>query len=164
LNDSAETPHHRQGHKWTAEITLPVKHIIKHFKLKAFTKTKYGGPEVLQLEDVEKPSLKEGHILVKVVANSANPADWHILRGEPVLARFAFGLLKPKNKLLGADFAGIVEETGNNVKHFKVGDRVFGESYKAGAFAEYICVPKMFVASCRREPISPKWQVFPLPD
>ncbi|HZH96923.1 MAG TPA: NAD(P)-dependent alcohol dehydrogenase, partial [Flavisolibacter sp.] len=100
------------------------------------------GPEVLQLEDVEKPSLKEGHILVKVVANSANPADWHILRGEPVLARFAFGLLKPKNKLLGADFAGIVEETGNNVKHFKVGDRVFGESLKAGAFAEYICVPE----------------------
>jgi NADPH:quinone reductase-like Zn-dependent oxidoreductase len=108
--------------------------------LKAFTKTKYGGPEILQLEEVEKPSLKDEHILVKVVANSANPADWHILRGKPVLARFAFGLFKPKYKILGADFAGIVEEVGNNVKHFKVGDRVFGETLKGGAFAEYISV------------------------
>jgi NADPH:quinone reductase-like Zn-dependent oxidoreductase len=86
--------------------------------------------------------VKDEHILVKVVANSANPADWHILRGKPVLARLAFGLFKPKNRILGADFAGIIEEAGNNVKHFKVGDRVFGESYKAGAFAEYICVPE----------------------
>jgi NADPH:quinone reductase-like Zn-dependent oxidoreductase len=108
--------------------------------MKAFTKTKYGGPEILQLEEVEKPSLKDEHLLVKVVANSANPADWHILRGEPVLARFAFGLFTPKDKILGADFAGIVEEVGNNVKHFKVGDRVFGESLKCGAFAQYICV------------------------
>jgi NADPH:quinone reductase-like Zn-dependent oxidoreductase len=108
--------------------------------MKAFTKTKYGGPEVLQLEEVEKPSLKDEHLLVKVVANSANPADWHILRGEPLLARFAFGLFKPKDKILGADFAGIVEEVGNNVKHFKVGDRVFGESLSGGAFAQYICV------------------------
>jgi NADPH:quinone reductase-like Zn-dependent oxidoreductase len=80
--------------------------------LKAFTKTKYGGPEVLQLEEVEKPSVKDGHLLVKVVANAANPADWHILRGKPMLARFAFGLLKPKYKILGADFAGIIEEVG----------------------------------------------------
>jgi len=108
--------------------------------MKAFTKTKYGGPEILQLEEVEKPALKEEHLLVKVVANSANPADWHILRGEPVLARFAFGLFKPKDKILGADFAGIVEAVGKEVKHFKVGDRVFGESLQGGAFAQYICV------------------------
>lgn len=108
--------------------------------MKAFTKTTYGGPEILQLEEVENPSLKVEHILVKVMANSANPADWHILRGKPMLARFAFGLFKPKYKILGADFAGIIEEVGNNVKHFKVGDRVFGESIKGGAFAEYICV------------------------
>jgi NADPH:quinone reductase-like Zn-dependent oxidoreductase len=110
--------------------------------VKAFTKSKYGGPEILQLEEVEKPSLKDEHILVKIIANSANPADWHILRGKPVLARFAFGLLKPKIKILGADFAGIIEEVGGNVKHFKVGDRVFGESLKAGAFAEYVCIPE----------------------
>ncbi|MDF9798885.1 NADPH:quinone reductase-like Zn-dependent oxidoreductase [Catalinimonas alkaloidigena] len=105
--------------------------------MKAFTKTKYGGPEVLQLEEVEKPSLKDDQFLVKVVANSANPADWHILRGKPFFARFSFGLFKPTNKILGADFAGIVEEVGRHVKHFKVGDRVFGESLEGGAFAEY---------------------------
>lgn len=110
-------------------------------KMKAFTKTKYGGPEVLQLEEVAKPSLKSDHILVKVMANSANPADWHLLRGKPLFARFSFGLFKPKDKILGADFAGIVEETGNNVERFKVGDKVFGEMLKGGAFAEYVCPP-----------------------
>lgn len=109
--------------------------------MKAFTKTKYGGPEVLQLEEVEKPTVKDGHILVKVFANSANPADWHILRGEPFFARFTTGLFKPKDKILGADFAGIVEAIGTNVAQFKVGDRVFGEILEGGAFAEYTCVP-----------------------
>jgi NADPH:quinone reductase-like Zn-dependent oxidoreductase len=108
--------------------------------MQAFTKTKYGGPEVLQLEEVEKPTLKDEHILVKVMANSVNPADWHILRGKPFFARFAFGLFKPKDKIPGADFAGIVEEVGNNVEQFKVGDKVFGENLRGGAFAEYTCV------------------------
>lgn len=107
--------------------------------MKAYTKSKYGGPEILQLEEVEKPSLKDDHILVKVEANSANPADWHILRGKPFFARFSFGLFKPKDKILGTDFAGIVEEVGKEVKGFKVGDRVFGEALKVGAFAEYTC-------------------------
>ena len=107
--------------------------------MKAFIKTKYGGPEILQWEEVDKPSVEDNHILVKVVANSANPADWHILRGKPFFARFSFGLFKPKNKIPGADFAGIVVETGKNVLDFSVGDRVFGETIKGGAFAEYIC-------------------------
>jgi len=110
--------------------------------MKAFTKTKYGGPEILQLEEVDKPVLKDDQILVKVFANSANPADWHILRGKPFFARFTFGLFKPKDKIPGADFAGIVEETGNKVKHFKVGDNVFGETLNGGAFAEYVCAPE----------------------
>src|SRR6476620_1047815 len=98
--------------------------------MKAFTKTKYGGPEILQWEEVDKPMVKDGHLLVKVAANSGNPADWHILRGKPFFARFSFGLFKPKDKIPGADFAGIVEETGNHVTQFKVGDRVFGETLK----------------------------------
>ena len=109
--------------------------------MKAFTKTEYGGPEILKLEEVEKPSLKNDHILVKVMANSANPADWHILRGTPLFARFVFGLFKPKDKILGADFAGIVEEVGKNVIHIKLGDSVFGEMLQGGAFAEYVCAP-----------------------
>lgn len=109
--------------------------------MKAFTKEKYGGPEVLKLEEVEKPSLKENHILVKVLANSVNPADWHILRGKPFFARFAFGLFKPRNKILGSDFSGIVEAVGMSINHFKIGERVFGENLEGGAFAEYICAP-----------------------
>lgn len=118
-------------------------------KMKAFTRTKYGGPEVLHLETVEKPTIKRGHLLVKVMANSANPADWHILRGTPVLARIAFGLIRPKNKLLGADFAGIVEEVGEEAGQFQVGDRVFGEFLEGGTFAEYARVP---ASSCARMP------------
>ncbi len=109
--------------------------------MKAFTKTKYGGPEILRLEEVEKPVIKDNHILIKVIANSANPADWHIIRGKPILARFSFGLFKPKDAIPGADFAGIVEEIGTGIEQFKNGDTVFGESLKGGAFAEYICVP-----------------------
>lgn len=109
--------------------------------MKAFTKTTYGGPEILQLEEVEKPSVKDGHLLIKVMANSANPADWHIIRGKPFFARFSFGLFKPKDKIPGADFSGVVEAVGNNAKQFKVGDRVFGETLIGGAFAEYTCAP-----------------------
>jgi NADPH:quinone reductase-like Zn-dependent oxidoreductase len=124
--------------------------------MKAITKSTYGGPEILQLEEVEKPSVKDGHLLVKVIANSANPADWHILRGKPFFARFTFGLFKPKDKILGADFAGIVEQVGNGVVHFNVGDRVFGESLKGGAFAQYICVPATVCA------IMPQGVAFPI--
>lgn len=109
--------------------------------MKAFTKYKYGGPEVLQMEEVESPVVENNHILVKVMANSANPADWHILRGKPFFARFTFGLFKPKDAILGADFAGIIEEIGSGVQHFKIGDHVFGEMLAGGAFAEFACVP-----------------------
>ena len=110
--------------------------------MKAITKHKYGGPEILALEEVEKPTVKENHLLISVKANSANPADWHILRGKPFFARFTFGLFKPKNQILGADFAGIVDEVGQGVTRFKVGDRVFGEMLNGGAFAEYTCAPE----------------------
>jgi NADPH:quinone reductase-like Zn-dependent oxidoreductase len=109
--------------------------------MKAWVKRTYGGPEILKLEEVQKPYLKEDHILVKVMANSANPTDWHILRGKPLFARITFGLLKPKNMFIGADFAGIIEETGTRVTNFKAGDKVFGETLDGGAFAEYAAVP-----------------------
>jgi NADPH:quinone reductase-like Zn-dependent oxidoreductase len=109
--------------------------------MKAFVKYKYGGPEVLQLEDIEKPAMNDGHILVRVIANSANPADWHILRGKPFFARFSFGLFRPKDKIPGSDFAGVVEKAGINAGPLKAGDRVFGETSLGGAFAEYLAVP-----------------------
>ena len=78
--------------------------------MKAYTRYIYGGPEVLQLEETAKPTLKDDHILVKILANSVNPADWHILRGDPFFSRLTYGLLKPKDKVIGSDFAGIVED------------------------------------------------------
>lgn len=115
--------------------------------MKAYTKRKYGGPEVLKLEEVGMPILKDTHILVKILANSANPANWHILRGKPFFARLSFGLFRPKDKIPGADFAGIVVETGKNTSRFKVGDHVFGETLKGGAFAEYISVEESVCAT-----------------
>ena len=109
--------------------------------MKAFTREVYGGPEVLRLQEVEKPLVKDGHILVKIMASSANPADWHILRGEPFFARFTYGLLKPKKGVQGCDFAGVVEAVGKHVTDFRVGQRVFGSTLSGGAFAEYISVP-----------------------
>ena len=115
--------------------------------MKAFVKTEYGGPEVLQLQEIEKPVPKKGQLLVKVMANSANPADWHVLRGKPSLVRLSFGWFRPKDKVLGSDFAGVVEAVGDNVGSFKVGDRVFGETLGKGAFAEYVCAPATACAS-----------------
>ncbi len=119
--------------------------------MKAFTKTRYGGPEVLQLEETETPVIRDGHLLIRVMANSANPADWHIIRGKPFFARFTFGLLKPKDKIPGVDFAGVVVATGNDSGTWKIGDRVFGETLEGGAFAEYTCVP---ASVCARMPES----------
>lgn len=130
--------------------------------MKAFTKSKYGGPEILLLEEVEDPILKDDHLLVRVMANSANPADWHILRGKPYFARFTFGLFRPKHKILGADFAGIVEKVGKNVSHVKVGDRVFGEMLSGGAFAEYASMPSSVCAIMPEKTDFPEMACLPL--
>ena len=109
--------------------------------MKAIVYTEYGPPDVLQFKDVEKPAPKEDEVLVKVHAASANPADWHLMRAEPFLARLANGLLKPKNPRLGADLAGRVEAVGRNVTQFQVGDEVFGclPLNELSSFAEYVC-------------------------
>jgi NADPH:quinone reductase-like Zn-dependent oxidoreductase len=112
--------------------------------MKAIVYREYGSPDVLKLEEVEKPSPKDNEVLVKVVAASANPLDWHIMRADPFLARLDAGLLKPKNTRLGADIAGRIEALGANVTQFKVGDEVYGAGNMGGGglgcFAEYKCV------------------------
>ncbi len=110
--------------------------------MKAIVHHKYGSPDVLKLEEVQKPTRGHDEVLVKVHAASANPLDWHIMRAEPFLARLEAGLLKPKNKILGADIAGRVETVGRNVKQFQPGDEVFGEKFEngLGGFAEYVSV------------------------
>jgi len=95
--------------------------------MKASVYYKYGSPDVLKLEEVEKPTPKDDEVLIKVYAAAVNAADWHLLRGKPFLVRLmGFGLLKPKHKILGADVAGRVEAVGRNVKQFQPGDEVFG--------------------------------------
>jgi NADPH:quinone reductase-like Zn-dependent oxidoreductase len=106
--------------------------------MKAMVYEKFGTPEVLQLRDVEKPALTDDGVLVRVHASSVNPYDWHMLTGLPYMARMSAGLRKPKDHVLGVDFAGVVEAVGKDVNHFQSGDEVFGA--RNGAFAEYVCV------------------------
>ena len=108
--------------------------------MKAIVYTKYGPPDVLQFKEVEKPSPKDGEILVKIHAASVNALDRHALRSRPFLIRIISGngLRKPKDPRLGADIAGRVEAVGTNVTQFQPGDEVFGV-VTAGGFAEYAC-------------------------
>ncbi len=106
--------------------------------MKAIVCARYGSPDVLQLKEVEKPAPNDGEVLVKIYAASANPLDWHGMRGAPFLVRLGGGLRKPKDPRLGADIAGRVEAIGHNVPQFQPGDEVFGVC--AGGFAEYASV------------------------
>jgi NADPH:quinone reductase-like Zn-dependent oxidoreductase len=96
----------------------------------------YGSPKVVQLENIKKPEPARDRVLVKVMAASVNPLDWHYLRGEPYFMRAATGIGRPSDMRMGVDFAGIVEAVGSNVTRFKPGDRVFGGA--DGSFAEYV--------------------------
>src|SRR6266852_1328564 len=107
--------------------------------MKAIVYHEYGSPDVLRLEEIEKPVPNDDQILVKVRVASVNPLDWHYIRGSPYFMRMvAAGLLKPNETRLGVDYAGTVESVGKNVTEFKPGDEVFGG--RTGAFAEYVTV------------------------
>jgi NADPH:quinone reductase-like Zn-dependent oxidoreductase len=111
--------------------------------MKAIICTKYGSPDVLQLQDVAKSAPKDDEVLIKIHAASINSRDWRMMRAKPFFIRLMpGGFLQPKNKILGADVAGRVEAIGNNVKQFNPGDEVFGYLPSAtgrGTFAEYVC-------------------------
>jgi NADPH:quinone reductase-like Zn-dependent oxidoreductase len=105
--------------------------------MKAAVYRRYGPPDVVQIEDIEKPLPNDGDVLIKVRAASVNPLDWHFMRGTPSVVRLAAGLRKPRYTGLGTDVAGEVDAAGENVTRFKPGDEVFGTC--RGAFAEYVC-------------------------
>jgi len=118
--------------------------------MKAIVYEKYGSPDNLKLEEIEKPLPSEGEVLVKVRAASVNAFDWHVMRADPFIIRLmGFGFLKPKNKIPGADFAGVVEAVGVNAKHFKPGDEVFGCG--RGSFAGYLCISESKLAIKSKE-------------
>jgi NADPH:quinone reductase-like Zn-dependent oxidoreductase len=117
--------------------------------MKAIVYTKYGPPDVLQLKEVEKPTPKDNEVLIKIHASSLNALDWRMLRADPFFIRLmGGGLLKPKNKILGVDVAGVVEAVGKDVNQIQPGDEVFGDvsGVGGGSFAEYVCTRKNMLA------------------
>ena len=116
--------------------------------MKAIVYEKYGSPEVLQLSEVETPTPKEAEVLVKIRATSVTKFDcWMRSSTAPpgfgLLSRFASGIKKPKQMILGTDFAGEIEAVGKDVTRFKVGDQVYGFSgFAMSTHAEYICLPE----------------------
>jgi NADPH:quinone reductase-like Zn-dependent oxidoreductase len=111
--------------------------------MKAIVAKGYGAPDVLKLQQVEKPQPKENEVLVKVHASSATTADGMMRTGKPYFGRLMTGLTKPKHAIPGTGFAGVVETIGENVKSFKPGDRVFGETTLGfSTNAEFVSVPE----------------------
>ncbi len=124
---------------WTSDNTCSDRKTAAQGGLmKAIVYCEYGSPDVLKLEDIEKPTPGDDQVLVRVRAASVNPLDWHYIRGTPYFMRLGAGLRKPKVTRLGVDFAGTVEAVGRNVKRFQPGDEVFGG--RTGAFAQYVAV------------------------
>ncbi|MGO8814762.1 MAG: NAD(P)-dependent alcohol dehydrogenase [Terriglobia bacterium] len=113
--------------------------------MKAVRYHKYGSPDVLRCEEVEKPAPGDDEVLIRVRAASVNPLDWHFMRGLPYMVRMVAGLGKPKDPRLGVDVAGQVEAVGKNVTQFKPGAAVFGSC--RGTFAEYACTTESALAT-----------------
>ena len=111
--------------------------------MKAIYISKYGGPEVLYISEMQVPSPKENEILIKVYCAAVNSTDPVFRKGKPFISRIFTGLLKPKHSIPGDVLAGKVVDIGNKVTKYKVGDRVFGyTSETLGAQAEYKCLPE----------------------
>jgi NADPH:quinone reductase-like Zn-dependent oxidoreductase len=104
--------------------------------MKAMTRKRYGRPEVIALQDVDKPELEADEVLVRVRAASVNRFDWYRLTGTPLITRPMIGIRGPKSPLFGADFAGVVETVGPDVEGIEVGDEVYG--CRDGAYAEFV--------------------------
>jgi NADPH:quinone reductase-like Zn-dependent oxidoreductase len=115
--------------------------------MRAVVRDVYGPPQVLRLEDVDKPEVPDDGVLVRIRASSVNAADWYALTGTPYVARGMLGgLRKPKRRVLGTDFSGVVEGVGNEVTELRPGDEVFGGA-RSGAFAEYAAARVRAVAA-----------------
>lgn len=116
--------------------------------MKAIIYKKYGPPDVLKLEEVEKPTPKDNEVLVKVHATTVNRTDSATIRAIPFFARIMTGLFKPKKQTPGTEFAGEIEEIGKNVKSLKVGDKVFGfDEQGSGAHAQFLKISEDYAVT-----------------
>ncbi|MFT4544084.1 MAG: NADPH:quinone reductase-like Zn-dependent oxidoreductase [Bacteroidia bacterium] len=110
--------------------------------MKAAIYRNYGQPDVLSIEEVEKPIPKDNEVLIRVHAATVNRTDCANLTAKPFIMRFGLGLFKPNKPILGTDFAGVIESVGNNISDFKIGDRVFGfDDGGLSSYAEYMTFP-----------------------
>ena len=113
--------------------------------MKAIVQRRFGSPDVLTLEEVDKPVPRDDEVLVRVRAAAVNIGDWHLMRGIPYVMRLGLGLRKPRREIPGLDMAGRVEAVGIDVDDFQPGDEVFG--WCSGAFAEYVCTSENHLLS-----------------
>ena len=105
--------------------------------MKAVVQDRYGSADTLELREVDQPVPAAGEVLVRVHAASVNAYDWHLMHGDPKIARLSFGPRAPKVRIRGRDFAGRVEAVGAGVEGLHPGDEVYGEA--DGTFAEFVC-------------------------
>ena len=117
--------------------------------MKAIVQERYGSPDVLELREIDRPTVGDDEVLIRVHATSVHPDVWHALRGVPYVLRImGSGLRRPKNPVPGTDLAGVAESVGRNVTRFQPGDEVFGQSVGAnlwgngGTYSEYAAVPE----------------------
>ena len=114
--------------------------------MRAIVRDVYGSPDVLKLEEVDRPAPKDDEVLVRMRASAVNRGDRYTLLGTPALLRLATGLFSLRKRGMGMDFAGVVEEVGAKVAGVAVGDEVYGQVDFGETWAEYACVPAKLVA------------------
>ena len=110
--------------------------------MKAIVYERYGSPDVLELREIDRPTVADGDVLVRVHAACVSGGDWHLLTATWFVVRLYWGLWKPRRHVLGFDVAGTVEAVGEKVTQFRPGDEVFGASDGGGAFADDVSVPE----------------------
>lgn len=124
--------------------------------MKAVICDKYGPPEVLKIQEIKKPNPEKNQILIKVHATTVTAGDVKYRSGSPFFARFITGLLKPKKRIIGMELSGEIEDIGENVSRFRIGDPVFASTYgePSGSYAEYVCIPEDGVVAMKPSNIS----------
>jgi NADPH:quinone reductase-like Zn-dependent oxidoreductase len=109
--------------------------------MRAIVHDTYGPPDVLRLEEVDRPTPRDDEVRIKIHATTVNRSDCHLRAAKPFLSRLVTGLFRPKKKILGSELAGEVDAVGAAVTQFKIGDHVFGvHAWNFGAHAEFICL------------------------